>query len=461
MSSISERLKYYNQSDILKEMLRISENREVIFKFDKGFFSKRPNTILYSSDIITAVRKGAVSFHMSVERWNNPLSLNQTNSKKYMDELRVGWDLILDIDTKFIEYAVICSKLLSQAIKFHGIDNFSIKYSGGTGFHIGIPYESFPEYINGLETRKMFPEGAQIIAAYLSELIKDKLADFILEIDSIENIIKKTGKNMNELIVNGKLNPYLFIEIDSIAINSRHLIRMNYSINEKTGNVSVPISEEDLEDFSPEMAKMNSTKYSGKFLDGTKSKKNEAKELFICAFDWHKKLKEKTLYKKKENIVSTKSNLSFSKEVYRVPKEEYPPCINNILKGLEDGKKRSLFLLLNYFLNAGYDINEIEKIVNDWNKKNPEKLRQSYINGQLNYYKKRKSSFPPPNCSNNSYYGDLGICKKDEICEKIKNPLNYSFYKHKKDKFIAIKKDKDTIKKKKIDTKKLKKKKQS
>ena len=32
----------------------------------------------------------------------------------------------------------------------------------------------------------------------------------------------------------------------------------------------------------------------------------------------------------------------------------------------------------------------------------------------------------PPNCSNKNYYPDLHICSPDSLCQKIKNPVNYS-----------------------------------
>ena len=32
----------------------------------------------------------------------------------------------------------------------------------------------------------------------------------------------------------------------------------------------------------------------------------------------------------------------------------------------------------------------------------------------------------PPNCDNESYYLDIGICHPDSLCKQIKNPVSYT-----------------------------------
>ena len=39
-----------------------------------------------------------------------------------------------------------------------GIKHVHAKFTGSTGFHVGIPFESFPSVIEGNETKKLFPE---------------------------------------------------------------------------------------------------------------------------------------------------------------------------------------------------------------------------------------------------------------------------------------------------------------
>jgi len=59
----------------------------------------------------------------------------------------------------------------------------------------------------------------------------------------------------------------------------------------------------------------------------------------------------------------------------------------------------------------------------EWNKKNYQQLKPSYLEGQFSWYRKQKQIFPPPNC-NHPIYKAIGIYTEE--CEKIKNPLNYT-----------------------------------
>jgi hypothetical protein len=85
---IANLLKYYNNDKVLNHLINEGKDREVAIMFSKGFFGQRPSIIMYKKEIVDAVRNGAVSFHMSVERWKNPMSLNATNTKREMDDLR-------------------------------------------------------------------------------------------------------------------------------------------------------------------------------------------------------------------------------------------------------------------------------------------------------------------------------------------------------------------------------------
>ncbi len=105
-----------------------------------------------------------------------------------------------------------------------------------------------------------------------------------------------------------------------------------------------------------------------------------------------------------------------------------------ILAGLEDGRKRGLFILINYFKSANYTFEEIENILTEWNKKNSEPLKEQYIKSQLTWIKNRSGEYLPPNCNSMMYYTDIQVCNKDDICEEIKNPLNYSYKHYKRNK---------------------------
>jgi DNA primase catalytic subunit len=438
--NIADLLKYYNNDEILNELINQGKDREVATMFSKGFFGQRPSILMYKQEIIDQVRNGAVSFHMSVELWKNPMSLNATNSKNEMNELRKGWDLIIDIDTKIFDYAKICATLLCHALEYHSIKNYAIKYSGGTGFHIAVPYECFPKTINGVSVKKLFPEAAQKIASYLSAFVRKKLSEMILELNSVEQIINKTSKTEQELFENNEFNPYAVLEIDAAALSPRHLMRMPYSINEKKGLVSLPIKKEDIINFEIESAKPKNVNKVVPFIQRDKAIANEANDLFMQAYDYFKKIEKKItkpVFKKRV----------FEKNYKKIPPEKYPPCIKLILKGLDDGKKRALFILVNYFKSANYSKEEIVQIITKWNSKNPEPLKESYVKSQINW-NLRSTEYLAPNCDNKMYYQDLAVCKKDNICENIKNPINYHFRVYSKKK--RIKKEKNFKKEKRI-----------
>jgi DNA primase large subunit len=68
-----------------------------------------------------------------------------------------------------------------------------------------------------------------------------------------------------------------------------------------------------------------------------------------------------------------------------------------------------------------------------WNEKNkPDKLRETYIRGQLRYYKQQtgqsgnKEKMMPPNCDNKGYMVDTQFCNPDGLCKSIKNPVQYA-----------------------------------
>ena len=48
------------------------------------------------------------------------------------------------------------------------------------------------------------------------------------------------------------------------------------------------------------------------------------------------------------------------------------------------------------------------------------------IQGHLRYHLGRKQKVLPPNCANKAYYVEIGVCKPDNLCAKIKNPTQYA-----------------------------------
>jgi len=374
---------FYSRKDIQKEIIEISKNREVSVMIGEKGFGKRPDILQFESDIPELIKQGATSFHISEERWSNPLLLKPGMSKKQLDELRIGWDLVLDIDAPDLEKSKKIAFLIIEALKFHDIKNIFIKYSGNKGFHIAVPFEAFPSKVNEIETRLLFPEGLKTITAYLNDMIKE--------------------------------NQKVETNIDTILISNRHLFRAPYSFHEKTGLISTPINPNDVLNFEKEQAKPENITTKLKFLK--KPDTQDAKNLIIQAFDWQLKKPEVKIQRK------------YQTPIIAIKKEFFPNCILNILNGLDDGRKRSLFILTNFLKSTGYPTKDIEAILLEWNKKNKEPLPESYIKSQLNWHKSQKKSILPPNCDNSAYYKDILICQKDPLCAKIKNPVNYTIRK--------------------------------
>jgi len=428
MIHLSTILQHYKREDVQEEILANAQNKEIAVKYaDKGF-GKRPDVLQYGQDILELAKKGATSLHASEELWINPLRLDTTMKRRDIDELRSGWDLVLDIDCKFLEYSKVAADLVIKALKFYGIKSISCKFSGNKGFHIGVPFEAFPKKIGNRPTKELFPEAPRKIAFYLKHLIKKPLGERILKMEKgdFSRILEKTGKKEEEIKLKetdeyGAKTEHLdvesFLDIDTILISSRHLYRMPYSFHEKSGLISVPINPEKVLEFDKEMAKhpVKVSKY--RFLDKDNVEKAEAKRLMLQSYDFNPKAKEEFEIKKEKDYELPSSPLDV---------KYFPPCIKLGLKGLSDGRKRFLFALTNFLVNVGWDYDKIEKLVTEWNKRNDEPLRDTYVLGHLRYHKTQKKKIPPPNCNNMMYYVDIRICKPDNLCGMIKNPLSYT-----------------------------------
>ncbi|MFH1972866.1 MAG: DNA primase small subunit domain-containing protein [archaeon] len=411
-------LKYYSRKDVQFKIMELGKDREVAPRYNEGF-GKRPDIIQFPGDIEELARKGATSFHVSEERWRDPLELKPGMSKKELDENRIGWDLILDIDTVYWDYAKLTAYYLIEALKFHDIKNISVKFSGSKGFHLGIPFESFPDEVNGVKTKDLFPESLRVIALYLQEMIRPMLVAKILEKTNISDLVSFTGKKKSELVKNGVLDPFEIIDIDTVLISNRHLFRSAYSMHEKTGLVSIPIDPNNVLKFEKKYALPEKVKTDRIFLDRNVDK-NEGSRLIIQAFDWYSRQNIR-------NVPQEKEEREYKLPTTAISEEFFPYCITKILEGKqEDGKKRSLFILCNFLRKMGWNWIDIEKKIKEWNEKNPDPLKEAYLKGQINWNKKRKEAILPPNCNNSMYYKDLRICCNSDVCLKYKNPVNFA-----------------------------------
>jgi DNA primase catalytic subunit len=478
---------YYSRQDIRKVLFEFSKNRECVPRYFEGF-GKRPDTFQFDSDILELVKKGATSFHCSEELWQDPLNLTLSMSSEEQKQLRIGWDLLIDVDSKYIDFSKIYAELVIQALKSHGVKNFGIKFSGSKGWHIIVPSKAFPKEISGKITREMFPEWPRLICAYINSQISSRLKERISEISEnkkdllevycikcnnkpenktrisftcpfcktkIQNILEVFERKRKircpncqiEMIEQEKIdlqfcnnckidsikNPQNFkervqskhIDADIILVSPRHLFRMPYSLHEKTSLASVVISEEELKDFDMLRDANPITIKPKPFIK--ECEEGEASGLLRAALEF--KIPE-------DKIVPdyNKSTEEFGNKVYKdfilknFSHSLFPPVIQKILEGIKsDGRKRALFILLSFFNSLKMPIEQIAKEIQEWNKKNYEPLREGYVKSQIIWYERQKTKKLPPNFDK-PYYKDLGFPPSQEEL-KYKNPVNYTIKK--------------------------------
>jgi len=412
-------IRYYSKDVVLDAMIKHAKNKEVAVKYLDGGFGKRPDVLLYPGDVVEHAKKGAVSFHASEELWDNPLLLKPDMRKRELDEHRIGFDLIIDIDCPVFEYSKIAAELIIKAIKQHGVNAVSVKFSGNKGFHIGIPFEAFPSHVGADD----FPDAVKNVAEYLIDYVKEDFGKRVLEFEgNVVEVARKSGVDVKRLVKDKVFVPDCLLKVDTMLISSRHLYRMPFSLHEKSWLVSLPLRLKDVSEFRREHAVPDAVESFEEvvFLERN-AERGEAKRLFDFALSFviGKRMKQIEAESEKDSEVKL---IRFRKAVRET---FFPPCIKNGLKGLEDGRKRFVFCLLNFLRCVEWDYDAIRRLLYEWNERNAEKLRERIIDYQIRYHKLKKKKIPPPNCDNEMYYKDIGICKPDAICKGIKNPLQY------------------------------------
>ena len=197
---------YYSQKKIQKAMFEFCKNRETTANYNNEFFAKRPDTFDYPTDIMDFAKKGATSFHCSEEIWLDPLKINTDMTPEEYNEIRSGWDFLIDIDSKYLDYSKIAAKLLLEQLENHGVKNVGIKFSGSKGFHMLVPSGAFPKKVGEILTKDMFPEWPRYIAGYLFSLIREPMNLEILKLTGKEKL-EKTGELTVETVCPKCKNP--------------------------------------------------------------------------------------------------------------------------------------------------------------------------------------------------------------------------------------------------------------
>lgn len=412
----SEVIAWYSRLDVASELVRVGQDREVAHMFRQGGYGRRPSIIQFPADVKAVARQGATSFHMSQERWSNPMSLNAEVTEREIIDLRRTWDLVVDIDCPIFEYSTLAAEEIIKTLTFHGVKNPSVKFSGNRGWHIGIVAEAFPNKVGNKEFRELFPDAAVTIISYIKEFIRETLSDRILEYEGdIKKILEKTGKKKEELFTDNKLDVFSFLELDIALGSVRHLVRAPYSLHEKTWLVSLPIKPKDIRNFKKDDARPeNVEKAENIFFNSENVEKDEALQLLVQALDWSEKTKKRDS--------DGKGPKEYTEIEDKIPERYFPPCINYLLKGLPDGRKRALFALINFLRMMNWPWEEIEEKIEEWNKGNSPRLKEGYIRTQVVWGKKQRKKYPPPNCGR--FYYNIGV--PVGTCKDHKNPVSYA-----------------------------------
>ncbi len=408
---------YYMQPGVISKMFEVSKGKEVVPVFGAKKYGKRPSSVPNKGDIDYLIRNGTTSLHGSVELWKNPLALSNDLSKQEMAKLRSGWDMIFDIDCNAsFEYARVTALILIDALEMFGIKNWSAKFSGSRGMHVAISHNSFPSTINYMPIAEMYPDLPRQIVGFLRYFMKKKLIQRFLQID------EKEASGLMKDEESGEMDPYNIVDVEE-NWGVRHLFRLPYSFNEKTWLVSRPLTKEQIRTFTFEDARHDKVKGEVGFLDSWE--KDEASILVLETIDWAEAKQEEEERLRKERG-EYQGDGRFEGIKTKIDPQFFPPCIARILEGIEDGRKRAIFIMINFLMTCGWSPKEIEEELHEWNKRNPDPISSTYIMTQLNYAVQRGNPIMPPNCKTKGYYDDLKVCSPDGFCQKIANPASYA-----------------------------------
>ena len=176
---LSISIKHYKRQEVMNSLVQQAEHKEVGVMFGIGKFGKRPDILHYPNDVLEFAKKKVTSFHCSEENWQDPLSLSSDIKRKDLNNMRKGWDFILDIDCPVWEISKLTTHLFIEVLKQHKIKGITCKFSGNKGFHIAVPFESFPNTIvyDGKEVavKDFFPEFPRLVAKYILEYVESNL----------------------------------------------------------------------------------------------------------------------------------------------------------------------------------------------------------------------------------------------------------------------------------------------
>lgn len=470
---------FYARKDVQKAIFEFCQHRETVPRYLEGF-GKRPDKFDFPTDINNMAKRGATSFHCSEEIWDDPLKINTDMTPEQYNEIKTGWDFLIDIDSKYLDYSKIAAKLIIKALERHGIKNIGLKFSGSKGFHLIVPFKAFPKELGGEQTKDKFPEWPRYIAGYIGELIHDQMTKEILEMSTQEEIEAK-GKAVYEIIYKPtgekaetkKIGKYVCpnlkcrAEVTSMKSNRKQMIcpSCNGKMN-RTEEIEIYLAQNgDTSQKHPEFFEKKAT--AKELIDSVDIVLVASRHLFRAPYSLHEKtslvsavvekdelenfkpmdadplrvkiknfmpeVEENEAYEllreaidwaeKTEKVVTKKyEGKEIDLEGLKISEDMFPPIIKKIQKGIkDDGRKRALYIFLGFLVSLKFPQDYIEEKIHEWNQKNYKKLKEGYLRSQIAWFMKNKPL--PPNYDK-PIYKEFGI--QGPPVKGMKNPINYT-----------------------------------
>ncbi len=187
---------YYAKKEIQEVIYKFCKNRETVPRYLEGF-GKRPDALDYPSDVTSLVKKGATSFHCSEEIWSNPLNINTDMTPGQYNEIKTGWDFLIDIDSKYLDYAKIAARLILKFLEHNGMKNVGIKFSVTGETPILIELEGVMQLLEIRDVIKHIKNGKKMKVLSLNKNKKVVLSDiynYLEHKDKIYNIYHTQSK---------------------------------------------------------------------------------------------------------------------------------------------------------------------------------------------------------------------------------------------------------------------------
>jgi len=312
---------YYSRSDVLEALAQQCKNREIFLRAGEST-SRRPLKVDSAEELSVQIRNlesrsnGApVTVHASMEQYSNPLEVIDPDSAA---RLRTAWDYVIDVDGETIQKAKVTAGAVVGLLKNFGIHSFRVKFSGSRGFHIIMPGKAFDNFTTQEEFLAAYPVVPKRMTEFLSRaILPDQMAGSTLDYE---------------------------------VYQTRHLLRLAYGLNEKSGLVSLPVNPDEISSFVPQSARPERIA-EVKMQSDTSCNFNEGAELLRAVSRWMKTRKQE---ERGIRIVPGE----------RTGKNRIEWIERLLQKPITDGRHRTLWLIIApYLVNVrGLEIGEAEGI---------------------------------------------------------------------------------------------------